>query len=129
MSSYQLATAQESTPVRRVGGEFYQATKYDINIPSDATQMILSSKSGGTGDIYVDDRVVIIATTDDNTSATYDYDFSGGCSGKVTPTKPVNLFNTSGFTALKGNYISVQIQFWDKCGTVQSGSNFFLTIS
>lgn len=129
MSYYQLATAKESTPVRRVGGKFYQSTIYDVSIPSTATEMIISSNSDGTGKIYVDDRVVIIATADDSTSATYDYDFSGGCSGKVTPIAPVNLFNTTGFSSLKGDYVSVEIQFWDKCGTVQGGSNFFLTIS
>lgn len=133
--SYQLATAQESKPARRVGGKFYQATIFDVYIPSEATQMLLSSNSDGTGDIRADDKAVIIATPDnkDKKQATFKYNFSKDCIiNKSQP--PMNLFNSSGFDKLKatkgtkGIYVSVEIQFWDVCGALTSSTNFFLTI-
>ena len=128
MMSYQLATKQESTPAH--GGVFYNATKFHIDVGS-SDNFILSGEAGGLGNTAVDDVVTLTITdqNDSNNKATYKYDYSNGCSGKITSIGPVNLnLQIEAFNSLRGKTVKAFITFSDKCGGFESGTNFWLCL-
>ncbi|WP_264213741.1 hypothetical protein [Leisingera thetidis] len=126
--NYQIATAQESTPVPGDAGKiFYDATLHYVTIPSGAT-IVMSGGPNGEGETSVDDVVKLTLTdqSDPQNTGTYSHDYSNGCSGVVTPMQPVDL--TSQFSALAGKTVKATIEFYDKCGGYQSGTNFYICI-
>ena len=128
MKCFQLATIQENTPAH--GGVFYSATKYHIDVGL-SDNFILSGETGGLGNTSVDDVVTLTITdqNDPNNKATYTYDYSNGCSGKITPMAPVNLnLQIEAFNLLRGKKVKAFIEFNDKCGGFESGTNFWLCL-
>lgn len=125
-TNYQIATAQESTPVHGDAGKiFYDATLHYVTIPEGAT-VVLSSGPNGEGQTNVDDVVILTLTdqSDPANTAQYKHDYSDGCSGRVTPMNPADL--TSTFEPLKGKTVKATIEFYDQCGGYTHGTNFYL---
>ena len=128
MKTYQIATKQENHPAHK--GVFYSATKYHIDVGTD-DNFIISGERGGTGTTAVDDVIKIVITdqNDSTNSASYEYDYSNGCSGTITPIRPVNLNSkNSTFNNLRGKTVKVFVQFSDKCGGVEWGTAIWLTL-
>ncbi len=105
------------------GATFYTNTVSNVMISSSVNSIKLACNPDGTGDIYTDD-VVTITFTGTAGTYTYSYDYSNGCSGRITPTNPVDL--TSNLAMFKGQSITIDVQYADKCGGVESSSGYFL---
>ncbi|MCH2192818.1 hypothetical protein [Kordia sp.] len=126
-TNYFIAPAQFGQPVVKTGEKFYKATRYEIQVPKGAT-LILSSQPDGKGDVFVDDTVTLIAKEESTVLATYEHDYSNGCSGKITGTAPVDLTQLDGFNKLGGKTIAVEIVMKDKCGGFISSSNYYFCV-
>jgi len=98
---------------------FYTNTRETIWIPEDR-DLILASKPDGTGDVSVDDQVVLSV----NGEEAFVHDFSNGCSGRITPTSPINLNNE--LDKYRGQFVTLNITYMDKCGGYESATNFYL---
>ena len=105
------------------GATFYTNTVSNVMISSSVSSITLACNPDGTGDVYTDD-VVSITFTGAAGTYTYNYDYSNGCSGRITPTNPVDL--TSSLAMFKGQSITIDVQYADKCGGVESSSGYFL---
>ncbi len=128
-TNYHIATKQESTRVKNPGDKFYEATRFGIKTGINAT-LILSSQPNGQGNIEVDDCVKVTITNqcDPTNFAIYKHDFSNNCSTLINSIAPVNLTNEDGFSALQGQEVVCKIEFFDKCGNIQHGSDFYLCV-
>ncbi len=78
--------------------------------------VMLAGDCAGTDPISVDDGIVVEVTRPDGSTSGFDHDFSGGCSGVITPAGPFDL--TSRF--VPGDN-SVKVRFRDLCA--QGGSS------
>ena len=68
--------------VTTIGETFYTNTVENVLILRDAEKIILSSNPDGTGNIVVDDKVVISFTDKDGTTITYSKTYNrADCSG------------------------------------------------
>lgn len=83
--------------------------------------VVLSQDSDGTGDIFVDDEIILSVTRPDATTQVFDHDYSGGCSGQITHTAPADL------TALfQPGLNHVRVQFKNTCGANASAESLWL---
>lgn len=87
----------------------------------DQVSVFLSSKSDGTGEVYVDDQCIITV----NGTQVYSHDFSNGNSGKVTSLPPVDI--TEAMKPFLGKEVEIEIQYIDLHGGSYSGSAFYLS--
>ena len=99
--------------------QFYTKTTSNVVIPEGKTIM-LAANPDGTGKVYVDDGVFITV----GGKTVYEHDYSGGCSGVVTPTDPVDV--TSNFQPYVGQTITIVTTYKDLCGAFESSSGYFL---
>jgi hypothetical protein len=80
------------TPERNVvaqGETFFKGTAFHISLATGQT-MSLASTTDGTGQLLVDDQVLIKVKHADGTKSTFKHDFSGRC-GALTPIDPVDV--------------------------------------
>ncbi len=116
-----LGKAIPSSPVTlNPPSVFYSNVREMVWIPKDKS-IYLSSEADGTGDIFVDDLLEIKV----NGTSILRNDFSNGCSGRITPLAPSNI--TKNFSNFLNSFVTIEIQYIDKCGGYQSASNFYLT--
>ena len=81
----------------------------------------LSNEPDGTGDVFVDDEIIVTVTHPDGTTARLDHDYSGGCSGTITHTDPQDV------TALFQPGVNhVRVQFKNTCGANASAGGYWL---
>lgn len=99
--------------------EFYTNTRENVWIPKGKT-LLLASKPNGTGQVHVDDKVVIKV----NGTSVYEHDYSNGCSGRITPLDPTDV--TSNFAPYADQFVNIEISYYDTCGGVESSSEFYL---
>ena len=122
ITSVLLGKAIPSSPVTlNPPSVFYSNIREMVWIPKGKS-IYLSSKSDGTGDIFVDDVLELTV----NGSLVLSTDFSNGCSGKITPLTPSNV--TNNFKEFGDSFVTIGIQYIDKCGGYKSASNFYLII-
>jgi len=74
--------------VKGVGENFYRA---DFHVLYTEGSVIVSAMADGTGDISVDDVIVIRVVMPNGTATLFRHDFSNGCQGFITPIPPVNI--------------------------------------
>ncbi|NVB39863.1 hypothetical protein G6O69_18615 [Pseudenhygromyxa sp. WMMC2535] len=98
---------------------FYQNSRDTIWIPKDR-KIWLSSRPDGTGDTRVDDVVRIWARG----GQVFEHDYSHGCSGQVVPLAPRDI--TDAFAEVAGNYVTLKIEYSDKCGGSIGASEIYL---
>lgn len=103
---------------------FYTNTVQNVIIPSDVSKILLNCKSDGTGNIYIDDAVIITFSENSSNSYAYTYDYSNGCSSNITSTSPIDV--TSDLSQFASKVITIGTAYGDKCGGVQSSSGYFL---
>lgn len=139
-----IGTAYPATPSNAPSSTPFYTNSIDLLIPAGG-EIILAGTSDGTGEIFVDDEVVIkmtftpgknvtvdgITTTQilpAETATIYSHDFSNGNSGKITPLAPVNLTdairNTKGYR--KGTIVTLTVEYIDTYGVSKSASEFWL---
>jgi hypothetical protein len=83
--------------------------------------VLLSQDPDGTGDVFVDDEIIMTVTHPDLTTATLDHDYSTGCSGRITHTDPQDV------TALFQPGVNhVRTQFKNTCGANASAESYWL---
>jgi hypothetical protein len=83
--------------------------------------VIMSANEDGTGQIAVDDQIVIVVRHPDGSTSTYSHDYSNGCQGFITPTNPVDL--ASDFTVGRN---MVTVEMMDLCGSSLGSSSYWL---
>jgi hypothetical protein len=83
--------------------------------------VVLSQDPDGTGDVFVDDEIIVTVTHPDQTTAMFDHDYSGGCSGVITHTGPQDV--TSLF---QPGVNQVRVQFKNTCGGNASAESYWL---
>ncbi len=98
---------------------FYSNTKEMVWIPS-GKDAYLSSNPDGTGDVFVDDVLELQI----NGKSILNVDFSDGCSGKITPTSPIEI--TPFLEKYNSSFVNIEINYIDKCGGAESSSKFYL---
>ena len=109
---------------------FYTNTTNNIQVRA-TDNFILSSEPAGIGQTQVDDVLTVTIADQQNTTNTvsYSYDYSHGCSGRITPNDPVNLNEINPeFNQFQGTTVSVEVECKDQCGGVTSASNLYLTL-
>jgi hypothetical protein len=111
--------------VVNVGQPFYTNIVTNVQIPTDATQALISLNPDGSGDIRTDDDVTIkfLGTKG---SYTYYMDYSNGCSGRITQTAPVDILSGLQSDNLLGDIVTITTIYADKCGGKISSSGYFL---
>jgi hypothetical protein len=110
------------TPERNVvaqGETFFKATAFHVSFATGQT-MSLASTTDGTGQLLVDDQVVIKVKHADGSKSSFKHDFSGGC-GALTPLDPVDV--TSLF---RDGLNDVTITLSDLCGGHVLAAPFYL---
>lgn len=124
LKKFQLATAVENTPSGNPGPNdvFYSSTLYNCRIPANASSFILCSNPDGTGDTYVDDLLVVSV----NGTQVFDYDYSHGNSGRITPLPAKNI--STAMMPFAGKTVSINATFTDLYPNNQGGSPIFLCI-
>ena len=132
-TSYFLSAAQAGRSVgSRNGKTFYTTTLLGAPIPAPAKSAIfLCSKPDGTGDVFVDDTLTLTMTEvgGKGSSATFSYDYSNGCSGKITPVGPVNLCaEADSFSGFMGKTVDIEVVCADKCGGSMGSSDIYICI-
>ncbi|TCI93812.1 LodA/GoxA family CTQ-dependent oxidase [Tenacibaculum sp. M341] len=98
---------------------FYSNTREMIWIPA-GKKAYLASNEDGTGDVYVDDVLELNV----NGKLAVTVDFSDNCSGKITPTNPIDI--SEFLEAYINSFVNIEINYIDKCGGVESSSAFYL---
>ena len=82
--------------------------------------VLLAEDEDGGGDAFVDDEIIVTVTHPDQTTATFDHDYSSGCAGVITHTN-------SDVTALfQPGVNQVRVQFRNTCGGNASADSLFL---
>ena len=110
--------------VTTIGETFYTNTVENVLILRDAEKIILSSNPDGTGNVVVDDKVVISFTDKDGTTITYSKTYNrADCSGFDSQT-PENIKNQ--LKDFEGKIVTVKIEYQDVCGGDVSSSGYFL---
>ncbi|WP_064968073.1 LodA/GoxA family CTQ-dependent oxidase [Tenacibaculum ovolyticum] len=111
-----------STPVNlNPPSVFYTNTREMVWLP-EGKSMYLSSTKDGTGNVSVDDALELSI----NGNIVLNQDFSNGCSGKITPLSPINI--TDLLKPFTNNFVTITINYIDKCGGYKSATNIYLTI-
>lgn len=100
---------------------FYTNTREMVWLPANR-KIYLSSTKDGAGEMYVDDILELKI----NGKSVLTEDFSNGCSGKITPLAPINI--TEKVASFANNFVTIQVNYIDKCGGSESASNFYLII-
>lgn len=108
----------DGRPVSVVGETFYHAS-FSVTYSDGA--VILSANHDGTGDVSVDDALVIRVTGPDSKVRIYKHDYSNNCQGVISPTAPVDISNT-----FRTGVNKVQIVMRDRCGSSEGASSFWL---
>ena len=126
-TSHQLGTSYPQSCQGVTKGEtFYTNSVSNILIDSSADRWILSSSPDGTGNISTDDVVKIdieLVNTSQKVSL-FEYDYSEGCIGKITPLEPVDI--TSSLAKYSGEYVNIYITYQDQCGGCISSTAYYL---
>ena len=122
LKKFQLATAVEDTPSGNPGPNdvFYSSTLYNRTIPGNATSFVLCSNPDGTGDTSVDDQLVVTV----NNTVVFEYDYSNGNSGRITPLAPQKL----DMSQFAGQTVTIESTFTDLYPDRQSGTSIFLCV-
>jgi len=107
-----------SRPVTSIGETFFTT---DVLFNYIRGPILLSAYKNGTGDISVDDEIVMTITHPDGSTSVYQYDFSRGCSGRIIPISPVDV---STYFASGLNSVHVSSSLW-----LVSNTTSFLTVS
>jgi len=96
---------------------------FDRTVPFDYTggTVVLSQDPDGTGDVFVDDELIMTVTRPDQTTVVFDQDYSNGCSGQIIHGGPHDV--TSLFQV---GLNSVRVQFKNTCGANASAESFWL---
>ncbi len=82
--------------------------------------VLLAEDPDGTGNAFVDDEILVTVTHPDQTTATFDHDYSNGCSGSITHTNSdVTAFFQPGVN-------QVRVQFKNTCGGNASADSMSL---
>lgn len=122
LKKFQLATGMEDTPSGNPGPNdiFYSSTLYNRMIPANATSFVLSANPDGSGDTFVDDQLVVTV----NNSVVFNYDYSNGNSGRITPIAPQPIE----MGQFVGQTVTIEATFTDLYKDRQSGSAIFLCV-
>ena len=100
-------------------GEIFFDKTFDITFTGGS--LLLSDEPDGTGDVFVDDEIIMTVTHPDLTTATLDHDYSTGCAGRITHTDPQDV------TALFQPGVNhVRVQFKNTCGGNASAGSYWL---
>jgi hypothetical protein len=118
-TNVQLGVAKKSSPSTSVPNIFYTNT-VEVDL-LDQVQVLLSSNSDGTGDVFVDDQCVLKV----NGKQIYCHDFSNGNSGKITPKKPIDI--TEEMKPYLGKKVKITIEYVDLYKGNKSASAFWLS--
>lgn len=108
------------------GEAFYTQAVNNVQIPEGATHAYLSKNPDGSGEIYTDDAVTIEFVGTKGQVYSYYHDYSNKCSGKITPTPPVDILHDLESEQLVGEIVSITIIYTDICGGKISSSGYFL---
>ncbi|CAL2084807.1 conserved protein of unknown function [Tenacibaculum sp. 190524A05c] len=100
---------------------FYTNTREMVWIPDNAT-IVLASNLEGTGEVFVDDVFEMKV----NGESVFKHDFSNNCSGKITPQAPIDI--TSNLQNVVNSFVTIEVNYIDKCGGYESSSEFYLVI-
>lgn len=100
------------------GAVFFDRT---VDFDYTAGTVVLSSESDGSGEIFVDDEIIVDVTRPDTTTVTFNHDYSGGCSGQITHTAPADV--TSLFQPGTNH---VRVRFKNTCGANASADSLWL---
>lgn len=123
VNQYPLGAAQPANPSQPTLPHIFYTNTVEVLIPQDTTKITLAENAQGTGQIFVDDEVTIYV----GSVQVYQFDYSHGNSGKITPNGPTDL--TTAFTPYIGKTISVTIKYTDLYPNSNSASAFFLILS
>lgn len=137
MTTYQLSCAQANRDANGVAGQkvFYTAKIDNVEIPTDASQMILSSSSDGTGQIHVDDILTLTFTSADSPiSGVYQYDFYVGANqgqGRLPIDLLGGLYDVEGctqFAHFRGQTVDITVELADLYKGNLSSTDLWLSI-
>ena len=112
-----LGVVYPNTPTSSQG-TFYSRT-VNLVIPKNKL-IILSGEPDGTGTTYVDDQITITA----NGEVVFEFDYSHGNSGKITPKDPIDL--TKEFKKYEGQEVEITTKYTNLYSGNQGASSFFL---
>jgi hypothetical protein len=82
--------------------------------------VLLAEDPDGGGDAFVDDEIIVTVTRPDATTATFDHDYSNGCSGRITHT------NSDVTVLFQPGVNQVRVQFKNTCGGNASADSLSL---
>ena len=115
-----LGKAVPNKPVTLVPPtSFYSNTREMVWIPDNKTAF-LSSNPDGTGEVFVDD----VFQMKINGKIVFEYDFSNNCSGRITPQPPIDV--TTHLKEAINSFVTIEVNYIDKCGGYESSSEFYL---
>lgn len=116
----QLGEAQPATPSTGPFPDAFYTNTIHLPLSSEVQQVLLAGKQDGSGDVYVDDKVLIKV----NGTIIYSHDFSNGNSGKITPLAPIDI--TENIKPYLGNDVSITIEYVDLYPGSKGASEFWL---
>lgn len=99
---------------------FYNNTRNTVWIP-EGKVILLSSDPNGFGEVFVDGKVQIKI----NGNTVYEYDFSNGNSGRITPLPPLPVNEV--LADYVGTYVDIELAYKNTYGVSRSSSGFYLT--
>jgi len=102
-------------------GEVFFSEEAEVNYTGGT--VLLSSTCDGSGDVWVDDEVMIRVTRPDGTVAEHTVDFSNGCQGYISTLEALDL--TSLFSIGRN---TVYVELSDICGGHVGSTALYLTL-
>lgn len=122
-SPHQIIMITPAIPLQSVkqqGEVFFEAT---YSVQYEGGKVVLSSKPGGCGPVWVDDAISLEVTHPDGTSTAAPIDFSFGCQGWISELPPRDVTNL-----FIPGVNRVTIKLYDICGVNLGSSSLYLTV-
>lgn len=123
---HQLGVSVPQTAAIHPGQVFYSKQINNITLPAAGKTITISSNSYGDGDLFTDD-VLLVSFIDPSTSSVvyeFSHDFSGNCSGVVTPLPAQEI--SAHLQTYAGKQLNILTKYQDKCGGMISSLGYYL---
>ncbi len=95
LSAVRIGLYRQPRSIHKKGVMFYQTMSLE-SVPAGTKELLLCSRSDGTGDIRVDDQLQVTFEAENTNKASVTLDFSNACQGGVAKIKPVDLLALTG---------------------------------
>lgn len=119
-SSYVISYGVPVMPTNR-GVVFFDTS---FSVPYRDGPARLSANPDGTGNVVVDDELIVTVTRPDASVATFTFDYSRGCRGFISPAAPHDIASL-----FRPGTNQVRVQFRDRCGRSASAGSLWLVLA